>query len=88
MAGDLIRPLTQVHIIKMDVTKEDEGERFGAVVVFPNKNSEIHSLKEWYVITERADKERTDADKPYIDLQIKVIDWFYKFLVALVRFRQ
>lgn len=56
----------------MDVTKEDEGERFGAVVVFPNKNSEIHSLKEWYVITERADKERTDADKPYIDLGMEI----------------
>lgn len=63
-----MHPLTQVHIIKLDLTKEDEGERFGAVVVFPNKNSEIHSLKEWQIITDRADRERADSDKPYVDL--------------------
>lgn len=42
-----MNPLTSIAIILMDVKASDKGERFGAAVTIPGRNTELHSLKEW-----------------------------------------
>ena len=50
-----MHPLTNISIVLMDIRTKDKGDRFGAAVTIPGRNTETHTLREWDEIVKAGD---------------------------------